>query len=94
MDLDTGKHNKGIVMFPCPCCGYLTLAEEPPGTYEICDVCFWEDDYVQFKDESYRGGANDMSLEEARRNFKELGAKSREHVKLVRDPSPEEIPSK
>ncbi len=26
--------------FPCPCCGFLTLPEEPPGTYDICPVCF------------------------------------------------------
>ncbi len=28
--------------FECPCCGYLTLDER--GTYDICPVCFWEDD--------------------------------------------------
>lgn len=26
----------------CPCCGFLTLDER--GTFEICPVCFWEDD--------------------------------------------------
>lgn len=28
--------------FACPCCGCLTLAER--GAYDICPVCFWEDD--------------------------------------------------
>ncbi|MFV1884526.1 MAG: CPCC family cysteine-rich protein [Balneola sp.] len=28
----------------CPCCVYDTLIEEPPGTYNICKICFWEDD--------------------------------------------------
>ncbi|MDR2992886.1 MAG: hypothetical protein LBV11_03505, partial [Bacillus cereus] len=23
--------------YTCPCCGYRTLEEEPPGTYEICN---------------------------------------------------------
>jgi hypothetical protein len=24
--------------YPCPCCGYLVLDEEP-GSYEICPIC-------------------------------------------------------
>jgi hypothetical protein len=45
--------------FACPCCGYLTLDEEPPGTYEICVVCDWEDDAVQFDCPDFQRGAND-----------------------------------
>ncbi|MEH7657210.1 CPCC family cysteine-rich protein, partial [Bacillus velezensis] len=33
--------------YTCPCCGYRTIEEEPPGTYEICNICYWEDDEVQ-----------------------------------------------
>jgi len=28
--------------YACPCCGCLTLDER--GEYDICPVCFWEDD--------------------------------------------------
>jgi hypothetical protein len=52
--------------FLCPCCELTSLAEEPPGTYEICGECEWEDDPVQFADPDYRGGANGESLREAR----------------------------
>jgi hypothetical protein len=55
--------------FACPCCGFITLLEEPPGTYEICGICGWEDDYVQFRDPDFRGGANHESLREARSAF-------------------------
>ncbi|MBS7426825.1 hypothetical protein KHP59_01710 [Virgibacillus sp. 19R1-5] len=48
--------------YTCPCCGYKTLNEEPPGTFEICEICFWEDDYTQFADPDYEGGANAPSL--------------------------------
>lgn len=58
----------------CPCCGQVTLAEPPPGTYEICDECGWEDDPVQFCDIDYRGGANPESLREARENYLKHGS--------------------
>jgi hypothetical protein len=31
----------------CLSCGYKTLDEEPSGTYDICEICFWEDDGYQ-----------------------------------------------
>lgn len=51
----------------CPCCYGLTLEEQ--GAYEICETCGWEDDPVQFADPDYRGGANKLSLNEARSLF-------------------------
>ena len=80
-------------MFPCPCCGYLTIGEEPPGTFEICPVCFWEDDNVQFEDPNYEGGANEMSLDQARENFRIWGAVSKEFMGRVRKPLPQEMPA-
>lgn len=56
-------------LFPCPCCGFYTLSEQPPGTYEICRLCGWEDDRVQNEDPLYRGGANHESLIECRLAF-------------------------
>jgi hypothetical protein len=54
--------------YPCPCCGYLTF-EEPPGSFEICPICFWEDDVVQLAFPDMAGGANKCSLMEGQRNF-------------------------
>lgn len=53
--------------YPCPCCGFLTFGE-PPGSYEICDVCGWEDDHVQLAHPACRCGANGESLLEAQVN--------------------------
>ena len=75
--------------YPCPCCGYLTLDEKPPGTYNICQVCYWEDDNV---DSDFAGGANDVSLNTARENFKKFRASEERWVSRVRPPLPEEIP--
>lgn len=55
--------------YKCPCCGNLTLSEEPPGTYEICKICNWEDDDIQFYDPSYAGGANKKSLNDAKKEY-------------------------
>src|SRR5205814_8326840 len=71
----------------CPCCGYRTLPEAPPGTYEICPICFWEDDNVQFEDPDFTGGANRVSLKEAQKNFGDFGASERRLLKFVRRPT-------
>jgi hypothetical protein len=78
--------------YPCPCCGYLTLPEPPAGTYEICEVCFWEDDGVQFDDPDYEGGANRVSLRQARDNFCQLGVSEARLKPNVRSPRPDELP--
>lgn len=79
-------------MYPCPCCGFLTISDESHLTYEICPVCFWEDDPVQFKDHNFKGGANSMSLNEAKESFKNFGAVSKEFLDKVRKPLKEELP--
>jgi len=55
--------------YTCPCCGYKTLEEEPPGTFDICSICFWEDDNIQFDDPDYEGGANEESLRQYQKAF-------------------------
>lgn len=54
-------------LFACPCCGEPVFAES--GKYEICPVCGWEDDPVQRKDPDFAGGANTISLAEARQEW-------------------------
>ena len=56
--------------YACPCCLYYTFEEKPSGTYDICPVCYWEDDIVQLADPDFSGGANDVSLNLAKENFK------------------------
>lgn len=56
--------------YQCPCCGNYTLYEKPPGTYEICGICNWEDDETQYMDPTYAGGTNKLCLNEARKLYK------------------------
>lgn len=73
----------GHVCFPCPCCGYLQFSE-PPGSYELCAICFWEDDAVQLRWPDYAGGANKPSLEEAQDAYANNGVSERRHKQYVR----------
>ena len=63
----------------CPCCGYLSLSER--GAYDICSVCFWEDDGAS-KDNDY-SGPNHITLGEGRSNFQKYGACDKESKKFV-----------
>ena len=70
--------------YPCPSCGFLVF-DEPPGSYVICPVCGWEDDHVQLRYPSMRGGANKISLYESQRNFmKKVSAGEREYLGYMR----------
>lgn len=79
--------------YKCPCCGYYTYDNIPNGSYDICKVCFWEDDPIQLQDPTYEGGANKVSLIQARKNFQEFGACEHEMIRYVRKPLPEELKS-
>ncbi|EIJ42382.1 hypothetical protein BegalDRAFT_1495 [Beggiatoa alba B18LD] len=76
--------------YACPCCGYLTFDEKPCGSFEICPVCYWEDDNIQNDNPTRKGGANGVCLNEAKKNFAKFGAIKVEFVKTVRKPLPEE----
>ena len=58
-------------MYPnaCPCCGYATLSAR--GEYEICQICWWEDDGQDNHNANVVcGGPNGkLSLSRARINF-------------------------
>lgn len=57
---------------PCPCCGYPTLGGR--GGYEICELCWWEDDRQDdAQADEVRGGPNQgYSLTQARQNFRQF----------------------
>ena len=76
--------------YHCPCCGYLTLFGR--AGFEICQVCYWEDDGQDDHDaEEVRGGPNgDLSLAKARKNFKAFGASERKYCDSVRPPTENE----
>jgi hypothetical protein len=74
----------------CPCCGCRTLRER--GAFEMCPVCWWEDDGQGDADaDVVRGGPNgELSLSKARMNYLDFGASDRAFIGSVRRPKPEE----
>jgi hypothetical protein len=73
--------------YECPCCKYQTLDEQPPGTFLICPVCYWEDDNVQFSNLDDAGGTNEISLKQAQKNFLKFGTSDKKFITKVRKPT-------
>ena len=81
-DIDEARTVPGAQLVEVDSDHYLTLREPPTGTHDICPVCAWEDDNIQYCDLEYTGGGNRVSLRQARANFR------REGNERTRDPRP------
>lgn len=75
---------------PCPCCGNLTIEE--PGSYDICEVCWWEDGELDREQPDEISGPNRLPLDEARKNYARFGACDDRHRDDARPPRPWEVP--
>jgi hypothetical protein len=73
----------------CPCCRLFTLTEL--GRYELCPTCFWEDDPMQSENITHGGGANEISLLEARNNYLRFGASQKKFISSIRKPFKHEL---
>jgi hypothetical protein len=72
-------------MHRCPCCGYRTLPSR--GDYELCPVCWWEDDGGEPWEYS---GPNGQTLVEAQQAFVAERRRYRLRPGRVRAPRPQE----
>jgi hypothetical protein len=71
----------------CPVCGFLTFDGHEYGSYEICEICNWEDDAVQLANLASEGGANKGSLlDEQDKILKKYPIEIQNHNGFVRDP--------
>ena len=72
-------------LYPCPCCGYQVFSEAA-GSYDICPICFWEDDLVQLVFPDMGGGANYFSLISSQSSFNLHRACEERFIENVRHP--------
>lgn len=79
--------------YKCICCGYFTLIGETEEdiAWDICPVCYWENDISEEKPSKY-SGANHMTLAQGRENYKKFFACAPEMASHVRLPKVEELP--
>ena len=56
--------------FLCPVCGSYEFARS--GDFDICPKCGWENDRLQFDNPDFAGGANEMSLNEYKENYRRM----------------------
>jgi len=67
-------------LLQCACCDHFSLDD---GEWEICPVCFWEDDGLGISEPDMASGPNQMTLRQARANFAEFGACDRRFLPNV-----------
>lgn len=74
----------------CPCCGYYTIDNDDI-VVDICEVCYWQYDVVAQENPNIAIGPNHgVSLNQARENFKRIGASSIRVKDFVRLPKENE----
>lgn len=77
----------------CNCCGYFTLLGSIEDiAWDICPVCFWENDVSGEYPDRY-SGANHMTLGQGRENYRKYAACDPKMVSYVRSPIKWEWPS-
>ena len=66
----------------------------PPNSkdsYDICPVCFWEDDAIAYKYPDESISSNGVSLNEARENYIKFKACHKDMIPYVREPEKDEL---
>lgn len=83
------EDGKPLSLQSCPCCGRRTIQNR--GDYEICTVCWWEDDGQDNDTAStvYGGPNHGISLTQARYNFIKYGIYDPNRSDLLAEREPE-----
>lgn len=69
-DYDYGEeHMPEPIPHMCPICGKYEFEDD--GSFDICIYCGWEDDNLQTARPDYAGGANELSLNEYKKQYEE-----------------------
>ena len=72
----------------CMICGHKTL--ESRCDWDICPVCFWEDDVILEGVDKVSPANMDLRVSESQANYMVFRSSSKQHVSSVRKPMPDE----
>ncbi len=75
----------------CSCCDYLTIDDTDEAITDICDVCFGQYDEVAQNMSDEIIGANQVSLNTVKKNYKLFGAIKERFINIVRQPYKDEV---
>lgn len=78
----------------CPCCGYYTIDTDDEIIVDICEICLWQFDVVAHENPDTIIGANKISLNQAKENYKQFDVSKKEYIgrNINRAPKEDEIP--
>ena len=68
-------------MIKCPVCGLYEFEEMDD--YDSCDVCFWQNDNLQIKRPDYWGGANDLCLNDYKKQWQQSNSANVTNTKVA-----------
>ncbi len=71
----------------------MTIDDSEEVITDVCEVCFWQYDEVAHEESNKIIGANKVSLNIAKANYKSFGAIEERFISLVRKPYDDEISS-
>lgn len=77
--------------YQCKCCGYYTIKGYFSDYIQLhCPVCHWQNNIDQNAHPKLEVGANQISLEKAKENYKKMGAITEDTISYVRNPLEQE----
>lgn len=77
-------YNDNEKSYNCPCCNEKTFEYNPGGTFYICPNCFFEDDDWACFHPNKTSKFNDVSLNQAKINYKKYGVCDKKYINLIR----------
>lgn len=94
MHLELRKDEMEMIKVKCPCCRNYTheVETDDEPLFEICDVCWWQYDAVAHEKPDTMLGANSVTLNQARKNYKLFGVIEERFIGTGREPKLDELP--
>lgn len=75
--------------YACPCCKYYSFVDYDDAFFEICSICFWQNDTNEL--DKCSGANHGLTLRQAQINFLKFGACDERFIGSTRKPREYEL---